>query len=60
MKSLNVGMWVMIMFQYVSRGAISIVGDASMSCATVDFHPEGQEPSYFKTDLGRVSFTSDC
>lgn len=25
----------------------------------VDFHPEGQVPSYFKTNLGRVWFTSD-
>lgn len=45
----------------VSCSAISIEfwARADILRNTVDFHPEGQVPSYFKTDLGRVWFTSD-
>lgn len=46
----------------VSCSAISIeFGGARADTLrnTVDFHPEGQVPSYFKMNLGRVWFTSN-
>lgn len=49
-------MWVMIRFQYASDSVISIKYCARVDILRniVDFHLEGQVPSYFKMDLGCV------